>query len=97
MQYRPRVTYRRGRPSGRPARGPPTCAGTGSANAIPTAPAPIPAPAFALVDAGLERRLGESFVLRGDVHDLTDRRAEFLAGYPTPGRSVSLTLTVVVP
>ena len=56
-----------------------------------------PRPAFSLVDAGVERRLGDSFVLRGDVHDLTDRRAEFLAGYPTPGRSVSLTLTVVVP
>ena len=56
-----------------------------------------PRSAFALVDAGLERRLGESFLLRGEVRDLTDRRAEFLAGYPTPGRSVSLTLTVVVP
>ena len=56
-----------------------------------------PRPAFSLMDAGIERRLGDGFVLRGDVHDLTDRRAEFLAGYPTPGRSLSLTLTVVVP
>ena len=56
-----------------------------------------PRPAFSRLDAGLERRLGDSFVLRGEVHDLTDRRAEFLAGYPTPGRSVLLTLTVVVP
>ena len=47
-----------------------------------------PRPAFSLADAGLERRLGETFVIRADVHDLTDRRAEFLAGYPTPGRSL---------
>jgi hypothetical protein len=26
-----------------------------------------------------------------------DERAEFLAGYPTPGRTVAFTLTMVVP
>lgn len=56
-----------------------------------------PRPAFSLLDLGLERRLGGDVGLRGEVRDLTDRRAEFLAGYPTPGRSVLLTLTLVAP
>lgn len=56
-----------------------------------------PRPAFSLLDLGLERRLGAGLGLRGEVRDLTDRRAEFLAAYPTPGRSVLLTLTLVVP
>jgi iron complex outermembrane receptor protein len=56
-----------------------------------------PRPAFSLVDAGLERSLGSRLAVRGEVRDLTDTRAEFLAGYPTPGRSVTLTLTLVVP
>jgi vitamin B12 transporter len=56
-----------------------------------------PRPAFSLLDLGLERRLGAGLGLRGEVRDLTDRRAEFLAAYPTPGRSVILTLTLVVP
>jgi hypothetical protein len=56
-----------------------------------------PRPAFSLVDLGLERRLGAGLGLRGEIRDLTDRRAEFLAGYPTPGRSVILTLTLVAP
>ena len=56
-----------------------------------------PRPAFSLVDLGLERQLGGGLGLRGEIRDLTDRRAEFLAGYPTPGRSVLLTLTLVAP
>lgn len=56
-----------------------------------------PRPGFSLVDLGLERRLGAGLTIRGEVRDLTDRRAEFLAAYPTPGRSVSLTFSVVLP
>ncbi len=56
-----------------------------------------PRPSFSLIDAGLERRLGTGLVLRGEVRDLTDQRAEFLAGYPTPGRTIAFTLTMVVP
>jgi vitamin B12 transporter len=56
-----------------------------------------PRPAFSLVDLGLERRLGGGLAVRGEVRDLTDSRAEFLAAYPTPGRSVSLTLSMVLP
>ncbi|MBA3496715.1 MAG: TonB-dependent receptor [Gemmatimonadales bacterium] len=56
-----------------------------------------PRPAISLIDAGLERRLGAGLTIRGAVRDLTDRRAEFLAAHPTPGRSVSLTLSLVLP
>ena len=52
---------------------------------------------FSLLDAGLERRLGGGLALRAEVRDLTDTRAEFLAGYPTPGRTVALTFTMVAP
>jgi outer membrane cobalamin receptor len=96
VQYRPRVTYAAGAVW---SRGPwetdvrwhrigarfPNSAGTN------------PRPAFDLLDAGLERRLGEALSLRADVHDLTDSRAEFIAGYPTPGRSLALTLSLQVP
>ena len=96
VQYRPRVTYDAGAtwsPGGWTAdvrwhwigRRFPNSAGTN------------PRPAFSLVDAGLERRLGTGLAIRGEVRDLTDTRAEFLAGFPTPGRSVALTLNLVVP
>jgi len=52
---------------------------------------------FSLLDVGVERRVGRGLTLRGDVRDLADVRAEFLAGYPTPGRSVALTFTLVAP
>jgi vitamin B12 transporter len=52
---------------------------------------------FSLLDASLERRLGAGLALRGEVRDVTDERAEFLAGYPTPGRTIAFTLTMVVP
>lgn len=53
-----------------------------------------PRPAMALLDAGLERRLGSGLLVRADVRDLLDTRAEFIAGYPMPGRSLLLTLTM---
>ena len=56
-----------------------------------------PRDAFSLLDAGLERRLGGGLALRGEVRDLTDTRAEFLAGYPTAGRTFAFTLTMVAP
>ena len=56
-----------------------------------------PRDAFALLDAGLERRLGDGLAVRGEVLDLTDTNAEFLAGYPSAGRRLTLTLTMVAP
>jgi vitamin B12 transporter len=56
-----------------------------------------PRPAFSLLDLGIERRLGGGLEVRGEIRDLTDARAEFIAGFPTPGRSYFLTLNLVLP
>jgi iron complex outermembrane receptor protein len=56
-----------------------------------------PRPAISLVDLGLERRLAEALALRAEIRDLTDARAEFIAGYPTPGRTLFVTLTFQAP
>ena len=56
-----------------------------------------PRPAFSLVDAGLERRLGDALGARIQINDLTDSRAEFIAGYPTPGRTFTATLNFQLP
>jgi vitamin B12 transporter len=55
-----------------------------------------PLPPINLVDLGLERSLGSALVLRGGVHDLLDERAEFIAGYPVPGRTFTLTLDLTI-
>ncbi|HOX19639.1 MAG TPA: TonB-dependent receptor [Gemmatimonadales bacterium] len=52
-----------------------------------------PRPSFGLVDVGAERALGAA-VVRADVRDLLDTRAEFLAGYPTPGRTLVVSISL---
>jgi outer membrane cobalamin receptor len=54
-------------------------------------------PPISLIHLSLERRFGTA--LRGtlDVRDLADRRAEFIAGHPGPGRTVVLTLDLEAP
>jgi outer membrane cobalamin receptor len=56
-----------------------------------------PRAAFSLLDVGVDRQLGRGLALRGEVRDLTDAGAEFIAGLPTPGRSYFLTLNLVLP
>ncbi len=56
-----------------------------------------PRPAFSILDLGIERQLGGGLGVRGEIRDLTDARAEFIAGFPTPGRSYFLTLNLVLP
>jgi outer membrane cobalamin receptor len=56
-----------------------------------------PLPSFSIFDAGAERSFGRMLRLRADVSDLADTRAEFISGFPSPGRSVSVTLTVEMP
>ncbi|HET6578654.1 MAG TPA: TonB-dependent receptor plug domain-containing protein [Gemmatimonadales bacterium] len=96
VQYRPRVTYAAGAAWSRGAWGAdvrwhrigarfPNSAGTNVR------------PAISLTDLGLERQLGASLLLRAEVRDLTDARAEFIAGYPTPGRTFTATLTFQLP
>ena len=55
-----------------------------------------PLPPINLIDLGIERSLGSALVLRGGVHDLLDERAEFIAGYPVPGRTFTLTLDLTI-
>ena len=52
-----------------------------------------PRPAFGLLDVGAQRSVGPALI-RADVHDLLDARAEFLAGYPTPGRAAVLSISL---
>ena len=56
-----------------------------------------PRPAFSLLDIGLERRLTDALGLRAQVTDVADTRAEFIAGYPTPGRTLTATLNFQLP
>lgn len=52
-----------------------------------------PRPAYGVLDAGLERAFGAS-VVRAEVRDILDARPEFLAGYPTPGRTAVLSVSL---
>jgi outer membrane cobalamin receptor len=91
VQYRPRVTYslavlwspRRWSADARWHR---------IGERFPNSAGTNPRPAFSLFDLGLERHLTDALGLRVQVSDLTDTRAEFIAGYPTPGRTVTATL-----
>lgn len=52
-----------------------------------------PRPAFGVLDVGVERRFGAAAV-RADLRDVFDARPEFLAGYPTPGRTAVLSVSL---
>jgi len=45
------------------------------------------------MDIGAERTIGTA-VVRADLRDLFDTRAEFLAGYPTPGRTAIVSISL---
>lgn len=96
VQYRPRVTY---------ATALAWSSGAWSADLrwhrigqrFPNGAGTNPRPAFSLTDVGLERRLGSAVAVRGEIRDLADTRAEFIAGYPTPGRTLTVTLNFQMP
>lgn len=50
-----------------------------------------PRPAYGILDLGVERGLGAAR-FRADLRDALDARAEYIAGYPTPGRTAVLTI-----
>ncbi len=52
-----------------------------------------PRPAFGVLDVGAERTLGAA-VVRAELRDVFDARPEFLAGYPTPGRTAVLSVSL---
>jgi iron complex outermembrane receptor protein len=55
-----------------------------------------PRPAYAVMDIGAERTIGTAIV-RADLRDLLDTRAEFLAGYPAPGRTAVVSISLEWP
>ena len=96
VQYRPRVTY--------------SAAAAWSPNPwrldlrwhrigrrYPNAAGTNARPPISLLDASLERRVTQDLVARAEVRDLADARAEFIAGYPTPGRTFTLALELTLP
>ncbi len=96
VQYRPRVTYNASLV---------WSPGAWSADLrwhrigerFPNSAGTNPRPAISILDAGLERSLGQAFSARVQVSDAADSRAEFIAGYPTPGRMLTATLTFELP
>ncbi len=60
---------------------------------FPNAGGANPRPAYGVLDVGVERSVG-SAQLRADLRDALDVRAEYIAGYPTPGRTLVLSLQV---
>jgi iron complex outermembrane receptor protein len=63
----------------------------------PNAAGTNPRPPISVLDLSVERRLGTHLTARAEMRDLTDVRAEFIAGHPTPGRTVTLTLELTLP
>lgn len=51
---------------------------------------------FHLFHLAVERRLGR-FSLEGEIRDLSDARPVYIAGFPTPGRTFHLSLTLELP
>jgi iron complex outermembrane receptor protein len=96
VQYRPRVTYAASL-SWRPGAWGADLRWHRVGARYPNSAGTNPRPAFDLVDLGIERRIAPPITLRGELHDLTDTRAEFIAVYPTPGRSFTLNLDLALP
>lgn len=55
-----------------------------------------PLPRFDLFHLSAERQIGR-FAIEAEIRDLTDTRPVYIAGFPTPGRTVHLTLNLELP
>jgi vitamin B12 transporter len=64
---------------------------------FPNAAGTNPRPPISLLDLAVERRLTPSLTAHGEARDLADARAEFIAGYPTPGRTFTFSLEFTLP
>jgi len=96
VQYRPRVTYAAAL-SWSPAAWSADVRWRHLGARFPNAAGTNSRPPISQVDLGVERTVGALLGIRMEIHDLTDSRAEFIAGYPTPGRSFSATLNFQLP
>ncbi|HYC34060.1 MAG TPA: TonB-dependent receptor [Gemmatimonadales bacterium] len=95
VQYRPRVTYAASA-SVAPGAWLVDLRWRRIGRRFPNAAGTNPRPSITLLDFAAERRLAEYLVARAEVRDLTDERAEFIAGYPTPGRTFTFALELTL-
>ncbi len=96
VQYRPRTTLS-GAVSWTPAEWTLDLRWRRIGRRFPNAAGTNPRPPISLFDFAVERHLGRGLRVRGEVRDLADARAEFIAGHPTPGRTLTLTLELAQP
>lgn len=96
VQYRPRVTYA-GSAAWSPGDWRLDLRWRRIGERFPNAAGTNPRPPISLLDLAAERRLGAMLTVRGEARDLADAGAEFIAGYPTPGRTFTLFLEITLP
>jgi iron complex outermembrane receptor protein len=96
VQYRPRVTYAASA-SLSPGRWVFDLRWRRIGRRYPNASGTNPRPAISLLDFAAERRITDYLLARAEVRDLADERAEFIAGYPTPGRTLTFALELAHP
>ncbi|HEY8257933.1 MAG TPA: TonB-dependent receptor [Gemmatimonadales bacterium] len=96
VQYRPRATYSMSA-LWTPMRWSADARWRRIGERFPNSAGTNPRPAFSVIDIGLEHRFADVIGVRLQVDDLTDARAEFIAGYPTPGRTYTATLNLELP
>jgi iron complex outermembrane receptor protein len=96
VQYRPRVTYAA---SARwsPADWSVDLRWRRIGDRFPNAAGTNPRPPISLLDLSVQRRLGAQLTARAEARDLADARAEFIAGYPMPGRTLTFFLELTLP
>ena len=96
VQYRPRVTYAASA-AWTPGRWSVDARWRRLGARYPNAAGTNPRPAISLLDLSLERRLASSVTARLEARDVADAGAEFIAGYPTPGRTFTFSLDFTLP
>ena len=64
---------------------------------FPNAAGTNPRPPISLLDLAVARRITPTLGARAEARDLADAGAEFIAGYPTPGRTFTFSLEFTLP
>ena len=96
VQYRPRVTYAAST-AWSPGEWALDLRWRRIGQRFPNAAGTNPRPPISLVDLAVEHRLTPELSARAEVRDLADAGAEFIAGYPTPGRTLTFSLEFTLP
>ncbi|HUF35373.1 MAG TPA: TonB-dependent receptor plug domain-containing protein, partial [Gemmatimonadales bacterium] len=96
VQYRPRVTYAASA-GWSPGEWTLDLRWRRIGQRFPNASGTNPRAPIELVDLAVQRRLAPELTARAEARDLGDTGAEFIAGYPTPGRTFTLSLELTLP